>query len=187
MGNRVLWLFCLKVFMALATLNIALVLGAGLSLEKCYCSRIYSHYNELGDPEDFNKICWWLCFMNLLCYWTANDFIVDMWPLIAFSCLLTWKEQGHKLFCKIDPHQVRTNGQATDGRLGLLRPLIIINLGLVQARWGRELPEKHQIQGLTTIRGADHLVANKWTRVMAFPASQASDMLDPPPPFVLCS
>ena len=55
MGSRVLWLFCLKVFMA--ALNIALVLGAGLSLEKCYCSRIYSHYNELGDPEDFNKIC----------------------------------------------------------------------------------------------------------------------------------
>ena len=51
----------------------------------------------------------------------------------------------------------------------------------------RELPEKHQIQDLTTIRGADHLVANKWTRVMAFPASQTSDMLDPPPPFVLCS
>ena len=71
------------------------------------------------------------------------------------------KEQGHKLFCKIDPLRVKTNGQATDGRLGLLRPLIIINLGLVQARWGRELPEKHQIQGLTTIWGADHLVANK--------------------------
>ena len=55
MGSRVLWLFCLKVFMA--ALNIALVLGAGLSLEKCYSSTIYSHYNEVGDPEDFNKIC----------------------------------------------------------------------------------------------------------------------------------
>ena len=25
----------------------------------------------------------------------------------TFSCLLTWKEQGHKLFCKIDPQQVK--------------------------------------------------------------------------------